>query len=105
MSQKDIDAGEQCMTCGGHIFTLRPPGYRRECHSCKDLGASTDEVSHKSKIRCPKCRETWDAWETDYDIFGEGEHDVTCPECEHEFEITTYVTHTFKSPAIVEGED
>jgi DNA-directed RNA polymerase subunit RPC12/RpoP len=96
-----IQFGEICMSCGTYLFAKEGPV---ECYSCKELNSDKSSITHSRKLRCPKCRHTWDVaddWEMD--IWSEGEHDIYCPECEHEFEITTYVNYEFKSPA-VEGE-
>jgi hypothetical protein len=35
-------------------------------------------------------------------VFEEGEHKVSCDECGHDFEVSTYVSHTFTSPEMEE---
>lgn len=102
----EIDSGEYCYRCRKWIFCLKAPGYQRLCSSCRAVDESTDEVVHDSLIRCPKCGDQRQAYGGDnYDLLTKGEHDVMCHECEHEFEVSTYVIRKFKSPKrIVEGE-
>jgi DNA-directed RNA polymerase subunit RPC12/RpoP len=94
-----IDNGEKCLRCGALI--LRSKNVRTLCFDCKSLDEEKGKVSHDSYIRCPKCSSQWDPQTIEqYDAFQDGEHDVICPECEHRFEIITYVTYTFISPAM-----
>jgi DNA-directed RNA polymerase subunit RPC12/RpoP len=100
-------SGEKCHMCGEYIFCLRPPGYSQRCWKCKQLDGQGD-VRDNRYIRCPKCRHTSSPfneegyWENG--LLEEGEHDVCCPACEHKFEVTTNVSYSFDSPAMVAEE-
>lgn len=94
-----LENGEICEKCGESI--VYPCGYRTICLECKDL-ALDGEVSHGSRVRCPRCGATWDPHDADcYHVFGDGEHEVCCIECDHDFTISTDVSYTFTSPARV----
>jgi hypothetical protein len=104
----EVDAGMWCYQCGGLARLLGDwkPGYKRLCHSCDALKNGEGEVSHHDCVRCPKCGSMWSPCEGDnYDLLGDGEHDVTCCECEHEFEITTTIMYKFTSPARIANGD
>ena len=76
------------------------------CFECSELDRDKDKVSHSNLIRCPKCKHQENVSEGDqYDLFGDGEHDVTCGECGHEYEISTWVSYTFKSPPLLAEEE
>jgi hypothetical protein len=36
------------------------------------------------------------------DVYSEGSHGVCCPKCEHEFEVVTEVSYSWRSPALIE---
>ena len=107
MSQHQIDIGEQCTQCGSYIFHMKPPGHPCICPDCKLLDRDDDECDHSSRLRCPKCKHSWGVWDGDVcGIFEEGVNAVTCPSCDHDFEVTTSVSYTFTSPAIGDlGDD
>lgn len=45
------------------------------------------------------CGGDWNVFETDdYDLYSEGEHEVTCIDCNHEFEVSTTISYNFQSP-------
>lgn len=96
-----IAAGEKCTQCGA--FILPGKGYPSKCAACSSLESSPDEVYHHKEARCPACGETFDMFEHTQETEGnhlhDGDHEVTCPECSHEFQITTIVEWSFKSPA------
>jgi uncharacterized CHY-type Zn-finger protein len=74
------------------------------CNGCKDLGEDDGEVTHDSFIRCPKCRHSMNASDSEkYDLYREGEHTTSCGVCGYDFTVSTNVSFTFTSPAI--GED
>jgi hypothetical protein len=98
-----VDAGEKCYECGEHV-TLFAKGYRERCDSCKALDSNADAVSHKSFIRCPSCRQSWETSTFDDDLYDDGEHEVDCPECNHSFTVTTFVSYSFGSPALLPEE-
>lgn len=97
----EIANGDLCYQCGGSARLLGGPGHRVLCGSCERLSTRlNEEVDHASRIRCPKCGYVhvvdgdWDH----YEIFAEGEHSLTCSECNHDFTIETHVSYSFTSP-------
>ena len=99
-TKAQVATGERCRKCGSYI--LFGSGYAQECSSCKRL--QTDgEVAHESFIRCPACGQTFNPC-GDYDVYNEGENDITCPSCAHEFTIETRITCSFTSPARLEDQ-
>jgi hypothetical protein len=65
-----------------------------------------EECSSKNYVRCPKCGEKINVVNGDwYALYEDGEHSVTCQndECEHDFEISTHVSFSFDSPAMVDS--
>lgn len=103
-----VKIGEECLKCGKliHLEGIDTPGHPEECRDCKELCTEDGEVTHNDFIRCPACRNQMRIMGgDDYDSYGEGEHEIMCDGCEFEFEITTEVTYTFTSPAILEEED
>ena len=101
-----INAGEYCEKCENYIHSYEYPGYRQECYSCKTL-KKNEEVNHEQFIRCPSCGEEEDVHyqSEDYTIFHDGDHDIECPECNHKYMITTYVSYDFRSPARIEKKN
>jgi len=91
------DKGEICYVCGRWIFTGK--GYPQECDDCKAI-KKDEELHSNEKVRCPDCGRAWRVGDGDYyELYNEGTHDVTCPECDADFEVRTWVQHTFVSPA------
>ena len=89
-------AGATCSRCGRYLFGAE--GSPQECFSCLSLD-KPEEVAHDSTVRCPDCGYTWDVHNGDYcELFEDGEHNVTCQECDHDFEISTSVSWSFRSP-------
>lgn len=96
--------GDTCYLCGGHITSFGP-GHMQSCLSCRLLDKDKGDVTHDTRVRCPKCKHQFPAiGDDDYDNYSEGSHDVTCPECEHEFEIETMVSYSFRSPELLPEE-
>lgn len=91
-----IKTGERCLKCGACIAF--PKGYESFCSDCRCLTSDNSEVSHQRLIRCPKCSLSFKPSDDDYDLYSEGEHKVSCPYCEHDFEISVRVEYTFVSP-------
>ncbi len=103
-----IEAGEICQRCQTHItLSMFNKGIATLCYQCREATEKTEELWHDKFVRCPKCGHLWDPSECeDYDLLGDGEHDATCPECDHDFEISTSISFSFKSPErIQEAED
>ena len=95
-----INNGEECYECGAFLFDDKK--YRHRCYDCKSLTDDTGSVIHNSKIRCPKCRDTIDVDSELYEIYKDGLHEVTCWECDHNFDIETRVSYTFESPELLQ---
>lgn len=108
-----VDAGEICWKCDKYILnrplflpgsTVRQEG-RQLCGGCKNL-AGTESVYHEKFFRCPACGEETLVFENEYyELCVEGTHNVTCLDCEHEFEVNTTVTYSFESPARIQQEE
>lgn len=94
----EVAAGQKCTCCGDMIYPAK--GHPSRCSSCEDLDADP-EVRHDHLIRCPACGNHWKPQDTeDYKTAHEdGDHEVNCPECDHEFTVTTSVSYTYTSPA------
>lgn len=100
------ESGEVCYKCGSYIvFSKR---YMTLCDPCFKLRSYSNqgEVTYNTKgIRCPKCRHVMDdPYEIGADIYQEGQHDIMCNSCDHEFEIETHVEFSWTSPAMIEVE-
>jgi DNA-directed RNA polymerase subunit RPC12/RpoP len=98
MSAAEVARGERCTRCRAPIFFSKSRGPTK-CLDCKSLD-TTEEVQHGTLIRCPACGET-DRVEDfeDGDLYEEGEHEVTCHACDHDYTVSTMVQYTFTSPA------
>ena len=91
-----IEAGEICLKCGA--FILFDAGYPQLCIACQKF-EKDDEVRHEIFVRCPYCRDTFDPTDSDYyELLSDGEHIVSCPDCEKEYEISTAISWLFTSP-------
>lgn len=95
-------AGEICFKCGTYIHSLTSE--YTQCGECKRLDKK-EEVYHTRFIRCPKCEHLFTPDEERWpgvarDLYEDGEHEVCCQECEHQFEISTQVTYEFQSPKL-----
>lgn len=94
--------GEICYRCGQTIMWHK--GYRTLCSQCQSSDLKpAEELHHQVYVRCPFCGHRWAPYDVACDGGGsdpmyEGEHDVTCYECNKEFTIRTYVEHHFYSP-------
>jgi hypothetical protein len=97
-----IEAGELCSKCRAFVDILAR-GVPRLCTACAGLN-SQDAVDHDSHVRCPQCGHAWEP-EPEDGLHEEGEHPVTCGECEHDFEVSVRVGYTFNSPARITYED
>lgn len=94
--------GEICTKCGGYVSIFGGNGHPDQCHDCKSLTESSEEVSHHDIIRCPACGHEMNVSDfEDGRLYGDGEHNVSCDECDHDFEVSTSVSYTFTSPARV----
>ena len=95
--------GDICTECGAHI--LWGKGIPSKCNECNSISTDNGEVDHESRVRCPKCRYIWNPYDFEqYKLYEDGTHDASCPECSHDFEVTTYVSYTFSSPEVLSKE-
>lgn len=94
------DVGERCYECGSLVYPEK--GCRALCRRCGDLHEDEGEVNHTSRLRCPKCGHLWNADREESELYGEGSHEVCCRVCEHEFEVVTEVSYSWRSPALME---
>jgi hypothetical protein len=99
VKRAQVRNGENCSKCGG-LATIFPRGYPDKCHECKQLD-SEEEVVHSDSIRCPHCRNVRRVDSEFFELFTEGEHLVSCYNCEKDFTIQTYISWSFTSPPIV----
>lgn len=103
LHQAQIDNGENCQKCHGHIMFSR--GHPALCHQCRKAGG-TEEFWHDSFLRCPKCGHLWDPMACEnYDLLADGDHDAHCCECGHNFEMATSVSFSFRSPKRIQEEE
>lgn len=77
--------------------TPRDPGI---CPACRDL-ERPGELRHEHFLRCPACKHTWRP-DFETDVWQEDGGDIYCPECDHEFHVSTWITYTFTSPPLLE---
>lgn len=48
-----------------------------------------------SDIRCPKCKMGYNVeWDTEYGEPMFGEHEATCPECDHVWKFEVYIEYS-----------
>jgi DNA-directed RNA polymerase subunit RPC12/RpoP len=92
----EVLVGERCDKCGGYILFAK--GYRTICRACQDMAGKKEEVTHDHYIRCPKCGHISSVHDDCYGLFEDGEHDVSCQECEHDYVVSTHVEFHFISP-------
>ncbi len=105
-------AGERCKQCGASIIDLSSLFRRadvhnergpRKCYDCGQLDTAKKPVRHETFVRCPKCNHCEDITDGDcYELYGDGEHNFTCDECDYDFEVVTHVAYEFESPAMEE---
>lgn len=99
----EVQAGQKCTCCGGLIYPGK--GHPSRCADCENLDADP-ELNHDSRVRCPKCRNHWAPSENEeYKLaYEDGEHEVTCDNCGHEFTVTTHVSYSYTSPAMIQDD-
>lgn len=96
----EVAAGKWCSRCGHYLLFAK--GHPDKCFACKALDKPS-ECEHHKFIRCPACGRTFDPSEQDYySLYKDGEHRITCGDCNHQFEISTRTSYTFTSPARLE---
>jgi DNA-directed RNA polymerase subunit RPC12/RpoP len=98
-----LDNGEICYKC--RHFILRPVGYQALCFECKELATSSEPVSHHNRIRCPKCgNQTNPSDHEDRCAYEEGDWEIWCTECDHQFIVEVRVEYSYTSPAQISEE-
>lgn len=101
----DVADGKYCYQCGRYLVWSNK-GVRRRCGDCEALDHESDEVDSDTCVRCPKCRRTASvSYDELFDLYEEGEHEVTCSSCDHEYTVSTRVSYSFNSPALEGSED
>lgn len=101
-AKAQIEAGEACKNC--RTLILLSSGKPSLCRGCHELHNKRSEVQHSTHIRCPHCAHIWDAANSDdYELRGEGGHEVVCRECGEDFDITTTISYTFTSVELKKG--
>jgi hypothetical protein len=102
-----VAAGEVCQKCHQHIFSFFgiPTAGPRLCGECKALAEDAGEVNSSSYVRCPACGHQMGTNGFDGELHSDGTHDVSCGECDHDFEVTTNVSFSFESPARLAKEE
>jgi len=103
------DAGETCYECGQYIVNVLKRDFiphRQKCKNCESMESDPREISHHSFIRCPKCKATMIVSDLEsYRLYNDGEHEIMCQECEHEFEIRTDIEYSFNSPELIKPKN
>jgi uncharacterized CHY-type Zn-finger protein len=95
--RQDINDGVYCSSCGAYLIFNRGGG-RQRCGQCRGL-SEPGELTHDRLIRCPACGDTFNPGDNDhYKLYGDGEHSVTCQNCDHQFEVSTHISYSFTSP-------
>jgi hypothetical protein len=95
--EAQTNAGERCCECGTYISCFGAKGPSR-CGDCKMADTEAGEISHSSRVRCPFCKRMMEAH--DLEIYGEGDHSVTCFDCQKDFTVNAEISFTFSSPAL-----
>jgi uncharacterized C2H2 Zn-finger protein len=108
---RDVADGTRCFRCKAYLpgwGLSSKPGYKKACYECAQID-TPDEVRNCKFIRCPKCGHSFNPFDGDpgdfsNDILRDGESDVICGQCDHQFEVTTNVSYTWDSPPRIEEE-
>ena len=94
--------GGACMEC--NRFILFKSGKPTTCSDCRAMVEDDDVVTHDGRIRCPACGRVEEV-DFEHEIYEEGSHDVSCGECDHDYEVQTVVSYSFESPERLESTD
>lgn len=98
--QAQINSGEICYNC--RSFILFGKGLKRLCHQCQSINEDTEYVTHSKLIRCPKCKHQMDVHDCElYELYEDGDHDISCNDCNHTFTIKTNASYSFESPELI----
>jgi len=92
----------KCKKCGGHEYNFFGANHD-VCGDCREFSSEDDEVISYKNARCPKCRKSTDL--TDHQINGEGDLEVACGHCDHEFVVHVDITVSYTSPAMETAEE
>lgn len=97
MTKEFNSAFGKCSQCNKPILLSR---HRTYCGECIEMNRNVNETEHSRLIRCPECQAQISMYDLE-DILTDGDHLVTCPMCDHDFEITTRLEYYFESPALI----
>ena len=87
-----------CKQCES-ILSPTEDSKRTLCRACLRAKAQKEEITHHKLIRCPDCGKMMHPSEHELEeVYGDGEHDVVCVFCDADFQVSTYIWYTFKSP-------
>lgn len=89
----------ECPRCGGLRFYFRSPA-PEFCGDCMAMMQSVESVTHERRLRCPHCRHEKPIPDYEGKEYQEGDHDITCDECERDFEFITHIQYRWESPAL-----
>lgn len=96
LEQAERKHGSRCSRCPAYFVVGF--GEPRLCHQCEDA-ALAKELGHDHFARCPTCSHLFKPEHRDR-LDREDEIGLTCPKCEHEFEVQVRVTYHYTSPAL-----
>lgn len=101
----EVANGDICSKCG-HFILFGGKGHPVECGSCREMETHHGEIRHEKYVRCPYCRHTFNPYDCEmFELLEEDCHDVSCPLCDKTFSVTTHITYSFRSPALVEENE
>lgn len=98
-----VDNGELCYRCGQYVNWHNGSGKLQACVQCYFIHA-TEEFTHARLLRCPVCRHDWQA-DGDDNVWTDGEHRISCPSCDHTFEVATRISYSFTSPGLASSKE
>lgn len=92
-----------CKRCGVNLYMAwgLHTSEGAECSDCRSIKENGD-IQMDSSVRCPSCRHVMCV--SELEIWDEGDHDVSCDDCGHDFEVNTSVSYTFSSPKMLDTE-
>lgn len=101
-----VAKGEECSHCGRYMYSFfGNVAGPRTCNTC-NTRTEPEPFESDRELRCPSCLEVWNPSDSeDHQVYEEGEHDVSCQDCEHDFIVSTVVSYDFTSPEAVRGEE
>ena len=103
-----------CTLCGKEFIGC---SWETECYSCKKKqyigrqqanirSGEDDDTFSSDGIFCPWCGEFFedDLYDTFDDVYEEGEHEQTCPECGKKFNLTVNVSYSYETERLDNDE-